>query len=197
MPTQTKDGKPRQMYGVVPPPYEIPPEHLAGSRPEKKEPLFITLMAGYLLIRGGIYLLLALVPWSDKESGVAQFLIAHGTLIFGLLPHSFQPPSGMAAGSPSSAYVTALPVVFGLVGVVYVGCAWKLWSLDRFFTSMIRWAMMFVSLATVAKMAIVLSARFIGTQDAPLSDSMMLAVFLSVVWNLVIFGCFAVCPEPE
>lgn len=196
MSTQPKDVKPRPMHGIVPTPYEIPPEHLAGSRPEKKEPLFISLMAGYLLIRGGFYLLLALVPWSDPESGVAQFLIARGPLVFGLLPQWLQPPSGMAGVSPG-AYANALPFVFGFAGLVYVGSAWKLWSLDRFFTSMIRWGMMFVSLATVARLAIVLSARFIGTENAPLSDSMMLALFVTVVWNLVIFGCFAACPEPE
>ena len=160
-------------------------------------PLFVQLMAAFALCRAVFFLLLALVPWSDPQSSIATFLIARSTLLLSLLPRSLLICQETPDGCSMNSLVKVLPFMFLLVGVVYLFSAWKMWNLDKFWISIIRWAIMFQAGATVVKMMIALSARYIGAAEAPLSDAMRLAIVLMIGWNLLIFGCFAFFPRIE
>jgi len=197
MPVQQKDARPRRMPGTTPPPFEIPPERLPKSTKMKsQQPIFISLICGYLAIRGVVNLLLALVPWGDPESSVATFLGARPAIIFSLLPRMVRPAMAGGAGS-AGAYAQGLPVIFLMFGMIYLACAWKLWNLDKFWVSLIRWVMMFQSGAIVVRTLIFLSARYVGEAEAPLSDEMRAALIIFITWNLVIFFCFAAFPDVD
>jgi magnesium-transporting ATPase (P-type) len=199
MATQQQETKPRRMHGIVPTPLEIPPEHqhLSKGTSSSDLPLFVQLMAAFALCRAVFFLLLALVPWSDPQSSIATFLIARSTLLLSLLPRSLLICQETPDGCSMNSLVKVLPFMFLLVGVVYLFSAWKMWNLDKFWISIIRWAIMFQAGATVVKMMIALSARYIGAAEAPLSDAMRLAIVLMIGWNLLIFGCFAFFPRIE
>jgi hypothetical protein len=196
MAEQQKDVRPRRMHGITPTPFEMPPGLIPESKTKSHQPLFVRLICAYLVIRGGANLLLALVPWGDPESSVASFLSARSAIIFSLLPQSFRPPEVVGVGS-MGAYAQGLPFIFLFVGLIYLACAWKLWNLDKFWVSIIRWGMMFQSGATVLKTMIILSARYVGTVEAPLSEETRMALLLFVTWNLVVFFCFACFPRVE
>jgi hypothetical protein len=49
----------------------------------------------------------------------------------------------------------------------------------------------------VLKTMIVLSARYVGAAEAPLSDAARAALVIFITWNLVIFFCFAFIPRVE
>jgi hypothetical protein len=186
------------MYGVVPPPFEIPPEHLPVSKPRGSEhPLFIRLIVIYVLARAAFYLLLALVPWTDPQSTVASFLIARPSLVLGLIPRMFLLCEGSIQGCVVSRIAQGLPFMFLFLGLVYLFSAWKLWETDKFWTSIIRWGIMFQTGATVVKTIVALSARYVGETEAPLSDGMRLTLFVFIIWNLFIFCCFAYFPSAE
>jgi hypothetical protein len=196
MPEQQKDARPRKMYGITPTPFEMPPDLIPVSKVKFQQPLFVRLMCVYLLIRAGVNLLLALVPWSDPDSSVASFLNARPALVFSLLPREVQPTLAAGVGS-MGAYAQGLPIIFMLFGLIYLASAWKLWNLDKFWVSIIRWGMMFQSGAIVLKTMIRLSARYVGEAEAPLSDETRAALIIFVTWNLVIFFCFAFIPRVE
>jgi hypothetical protein len=141
-------------------------------------------------------LLLALVPWGDPESGLATSLSARPDLIFSLLPRVVQPVLAEGGGS-MGAYAQGLPIIFMLFGLIYLVSAWKLWNLDKFWVSIIRWVMMFQSGAVVLKTMIVLSARYVGEAEAPLSNETRAALVIFIAWNLLIFFCFAAFPRVE
>jgi hypothetical protein len=198
MPTEPRETKPPRMYGVVPTPYEIPPELLPVSKPRGSEhPLFIRLIVIFILAKAGFYLLLALVPWSDPQSDVASFLIARPAFVLGMIPRPLLLCEGAMEGCVVSKLVQGLPIMFLFLGLIYLFSAWKLWDTDKFWTSIIRWGIMFQSGATVVKTIIDLSARYVGGAVAPLSDAMRLALFVFIVWNLFIFCCFAYFPSGE
>jgi hypothetical protein len=196
MSAQQKDSRPRRMHGITPTPFEMPSDLIPMSKAKSQQPLFVRLICAYLLIRAGVNLLLALVPWSDPESGVASFLIARPALIFSLLPREVQPALA-ETGRSVGAYAQGLPFIFLIFGLIYLASAWKLWNLDKFWVSIIRWGMMFQSGAIVLKTMIVLSARYVGEAEAPLPDETRFALIIFVVWNLLIFLCFACIPRVE
>jgi hypothetical protein len=196
MPAQQKVDRPRRMHGITPTPFEMPPDRIPRSTAKSQQPLFICLICGYQLMRGVVNLLLALVPWGDPESSVANFLSSRPNLIFSLLPRQVQPALGVA-GRSMGAYAQGLPIIFLIFGLVYLASAWKLWNLDKFWVSIIRWGMMFQSGAVVLKTMIFLSARYVGEAEAPLSDETRFALILFITWNLVIFFCFAAFPNVE
>jgi len=190
-------ARPPRMHGITPTPYEIPAEHRREStRTGLGLPLFIKVTLGFTLLRAVVYLLLALVPWSDPDSAVAGFFIARPEIVFGAIPRVFQPCVGMS-GLSVGRMVEGLPFIFLGAAGLYLFSAWKLVNLDKFWISIIRWVIMFQSGATVVKLMIALSARFVGAAEAPLSDAMRLAIILTVFWNLIIFGCFAFFPRIE
>ena len=195
MPSQQKDDR-RRMIGITPTPFEMPPDLIPRSKAKSHQPIFIRLICGYMFIKGVVNLLLALVPWGDPESSVTSFLIARPDLIFSLLPREAQPAMA-GAGRSVGAYAQGLPFIFLIFGVIYLASAWKLWNLDKFWISIIRWGMMFQSGAVVLKTMIFLSARYVGEAEAPLSDEMRFALILFITWNLVIFFCFACFPNVE
>ncbi len=193
---QQKDARPRRMHGIAPTPFEMPARLIPESKVKSKRPLFVSLICGYLLIRGGVNLLLALVPWGDPESSVATFLSARPDIIFSLLPRVVRP--ALAAGGESiGAYAQGLPLIFLIFAVIYLASAWKLWNLDKLWVSIIRWAMMFQSGAIMVRTLILLSARYVGEAEAPLSDETRYALLIFITWNLVIFFCFAGFPRVE
>ena len=196
MSAQQKDARPRRMHGITPTPFEMPPDLIPVSKAKSQQPLFVRLICGYQLMRGGVNLLLALVPWGDPESSVASFLSARPALIFSLLPREVQPALAAGVGS-MGAYAQGLPIIFLIFGLIYLASAWKLWNLDKFWVSIIRWVMMFQSGAVVLKTMIILSARYVGEAEAPLPDETRAALLLFVVWNLLIFLCFACFPRVE
>ena len=196
MPEQQKDVRPRRMHGITPTPFEMPPDRIPRSKTKSQQPIFVSLICGYLVIRGVVNLLLALVPWGDAESSIASFLNARPAIIFSLLPREVRPALAAGAGS-AGAYAQGLPLIFLFFGLIYLGCAWKLWNLDKFWVSLIRWGMMFQSGAVVLKTMIALSARYVGEAEAPLSDQTRAALILFITWNLVIFFCFAAFPRVE
>jgi hypothetical protein len=195
MPDQANGTKPPRMHGITH--VDIPAQYMPVSKPSgSKQPLFVTLILAYLLIKAAVCFLLALVPWSDPDSGVATYLSARPALVFGLLPRMFF-PAAATAGISVGRLAEGLPFIFLIVGLLYVASAWKLGTQDKFWISIIRWGLMFAYGATAAKTLIALSARYVGEQEAPLSDSMKLALLISVAWNLIIFCCFAFYPNPE
>jgi hypothetical protein len=196
MPAQQKVDRPRRMHGITPTPFEMPPDRIPRSTAKSQQPLFVRLICGYQLAQGVVNLLLALVPWGDPESSVATFLSSRPNLIFSLLPRQVQPALAVT-GRPMGAYAQGLPIIFLIFGLVYLASAWKLWNLDKFWVSIIRWGMMFQSGAVVLKMMIFLSARYVGEAEAPLSDETRFALILFITWNLVIFLCFAAFPNVE
>ena len=196
MPEQQKDVRPRRMHGITPTPFEMPPDRIPRSKTKSQQPIFVSLICGYLVIRGVVNLLLALVPWGNPESSMATFLSAHPDIIFSLLPRVVR--SALAAGAGSAeAYAQGLPVIFLLFAIYYLFSAWKLWNLDKFWVSLIRWVMMFQSGAIVVRTLIILSARYVGEAEAPLSDETRTALVLFITWNLVICLCFAAFPRVE
>jgi hypothetical protein len=198
MPTQPGETKPPRMHGIVPTPYEIPTEHLPVSKPAKSAmPLFLRLIILFVLAKAGFYLLLALIPWSDPQSDVASFLLARPALVLGMIPRPLLLCEESMQGCVVSRIVHGLPIVFLFLGLIYLFSAWKLFNLDKFWTSIIRWGIMFQTGATVLKTIIALSARYVGETEAPLSDAMRLALFIFVIWNLFIFCCFAYFPSAE
>jgi hypothetical protein len=184
------------MHGITPTPFEMPSDLIPMSKAKSAQPFFVRLICAYLVIRAGVNLLLALVPWSDPDSGVASFLIARPGIIFSLLPREVQPALAVSGGSVG-AYAQGLPIIFLIFGLIYLASAWKLWNLDKFWVSIIRWGMMFQSGAIVLKTMIVLSARYVGEAEAPLPDETRFALIIFVVWNMLIFMCFACFPRVE
>jgi hypothetical protein len=197
MPTQPKDAKPPRMYGVVPTPYEIPPEHLPiSTRPEEKRPLFVRIIVWFCLYKVTVYSFLALVPWTDPKSAVASFLIAKPLIVFSLLPRTYQLPYAFADRT-NDAFLEALPFFFLFLTLVYLFSAWRYWTLNKFWTDLLRFAIMFLHGATVARTLIALSTRYVGAAEAPLSHAMRLSLFIMIVWNFFIFCCFAYYPRIE
>jgi hypothetical protein len=184
------------MHGITPTPFEMPSDLIPVSKTRSQQPLFVRLICAYLLILAVANLLLALVPWGDPESGVATFLIARPGIVFSLLPREVQPALAGGGGSVG-AYANGLPIIFLVFGLIYLICAWKLWNLDKFWVSLIRWGMMFQSGATVLKTMVVLSARYVGEAEAPLPPSTQAALVVFIGWNLLIFFCFACFPRVE
>ena len=86
-----------RMYGITPTPFEMPPGLIPESKAKSQQPIFVSLICGYLVIRGVVNLLLALVPWGNPESSMATFLSAHPDIIFSLLPRVVR--SALAAGA--------------------------------------------------------------------------------------------------
>jgi hypothetical protein len=196
MPAQQKVDKPRRMHGITPTPFEMPADRIPRSTAKSQLPIYVRLICGYQLMRGVVNLLLALVPWGDPESSVASFLSSRPDLIFSLLPRQVQPALAVT-GRPIGAYAQGLPIIFLIFGLVYLASAWKLWTMDKFWVWVIRWGMMFQSGAVVLKTMILLSARYVGEAEAPLSDETRFALIIFITWNLVIFFCFAAFPNVE
>jgi hypothetical protein len=197
MPEQLKDDKPQRMHGIVPTPYAIPKEHLPQRTASgSKQPFFITLLVGYLLLRAGTYIFLALVPWGDPESGLAAFLIAHRALVLDQISMWVR-PSSLNPAEPPAAFLQRAVFLFLLLGLIFLSSAWKMWSLDKFWVSIIRWVMIFLHGATVIQTMIGFSARYVGTSSAPLSGAMRTGLFIDVAWNLLICGFFAFFPDVE
>lgn len=197
MPELLKDAKPQRMHGIVPTPYAIPKEHLPQrTAPGSKQPIYITLIVWYLLLRAGSYIFLALVPWGDPESGMAAFLIAHRALVFDQIS-MWVNPRELNPAEPLAAFFQRAVFLFLVLGLIFLASAWKMWTLDKFWVSIVRWGMVFLHGATVIQTMIELSARYVVGQQAPLSGAMRTALFIDVAWNLLICGLFAMFPDVE
>lgn len=197
MPKEPAIAQPRRMHGVVPTPYAIPQEHLPQRTTQgNRQPVYITLILWYLLIRSGVYFFLALVPWTDPTSNVASFLIAHRTLVFDQISMWVQPAFLNSAESLTAFFQRAV-YLFLLLGLIFLFSAWKMWGLDKFWVSIIRWVMIFLHGATAIQMVIELSARYVVAQPAPLSAAMRAGLFVDFAWNVLLCGCFALFPDVD
>jgi len=127
---------------------------------------------------------------------MATFLIAHRALVFDQIsmwvnPHELNP------AEPLAAFFQRAVFLFLALGLIFLASAWKMWTLDKFWVSIVRWGMIFLHGATVIQTMIELSARYVGGQQAPLSEAMRTALFIDVAWNLLICGFFAMFPDVE
>jgi hypothetical protein len=183
---QLKDDKPRRMYGITPPPYEIPPERLPQPKlPKSKRPFLITLYGGYRLFWAGVSLILALVPWGDPESGLTSYAVAHPALVVDLLPGFLRMllPSFTLGRWSQGAFLLGLPILFSMAAVLYALQGWMLLALSKWW----RWFTMLAAALTVAEIAIGLSARLVGTASRPLSSAALTAVLIIGTWNLLVY----------
>jgi hypothetical protein len=184
------------MYGITPTPYEIPSHRLPEPKLRKSgRPWFISLFAIANLIQGGVYLLLALVPWSDPTSDLASTMISHRDLVFGLLPRFVQ-PSRAINGAAFNHVLPGLSIIFLLLGLIYIFAAWKLWDMDPWWYFIIRWAMMLSALKIVATFALAISADYVVASGPRLiSNTTMLLMMPYIFWNMLIFGYFVSMPD--
>ena len=191
MPTRQNETKPQRVHGIVPTPFEIPPEHLPPRRPESDgRPFLISVAAVYFLIRAVVFLLLALVPWGDPDSGIAKALIANPGFAFSMIPRAFR-PAPVIAGQAPGADAQMLPFIFLALGIICGVLAFKLWTLSARW----RWATMFWStwaLASNVRLILIdLALRSaikseMGVAFPPMPAELQLFLFSSIVWNLLI-----------
>jgi hypothetical protein len=183
------------MYGITPTPNEIPPEHLPKSTtPKSKRPLLISIIAIYYLILAGVSLFLALVPWGNPDSGLANYLTANPSLVFHSIPRMFRPGLGMHGQTPSD-MPQMLPFIFLAVSIFSGLLAFKLWTLSARW----RWAIMFwagYSLCSTLRSLVIYSALR-GAVDIPLPPlpaQYKLALVVSMAWNLLVICYLAFYP---
>ena len=184
------------MYGITPTPYEIPSHRLPEPKlRESGRPWFISLFAIANLIQGGVYLLLALVPWSDPTSDLASTMISHRDLVFGLLPRFVQ-PSRAINGAAFNHVLPGLPVIFLIFGIVYALLGWRLYDMDPWWYFVIRWSMMFNSGYIVVKLMIAISADYVvASGPRMVSEAALVYLLPAIGWNLLIFCYFAMMPD--
>jgi hypothetical protein len=194
MPTEQQEARPKRMHGIVPTPYEIPSElKPAPAKPRNPRPLMITIVSWYFFARAVVSLLLAIVPWGDPDSAVANYLTASPSL-FGMLPRSFR-PNPLLGHATQTNFVQALPFVFLATAVLFGLLAWKLWTLSNRW----RWATMFWSayalFSTVRFVMLDTMVRsVVDIPLPPLPEQVKLALFANVVWNLLILCYLAFYP---
>jgi hypothetical protein len=183
------------MHGITPTPFEIPPERLPKTTKTKsKRPLLISIVAIYYMIQTGICLLLALVPWGDPDSAIANFLTAHSSLVFHSIPRMFRPGMEIPGQAPGAMF-QMLPFVFLLVGVLSGLLAFKLWTLSARW----RWATMFwaaYSLCSTLRFLLIY-AVLTSAVDVPLPPmpaQYKLALMMSMSWNLFVICYLAFYP---
>jgi len=201
MPMLQKDVKPPRMHGITPTPLEIPPELLPEHKPPKsKRPLLISVVAMYIFIWAGIYLLLALVRWGNPQSELASYMLAHRELIFHLLPVFFLVYPHQSDGS-QAVFIQILPYMFLLMGLVSSFVAWKLWNLDSFWFFFIRCVLILESGQTALGLMIYMhSVRHPGAalQSLPVLAFPVLVqipFFVYLFWNLWLFFYMSFDPK--
>ena len=176
-------SKPRpRMYGITPTPMEIPKDRLPQPTARKSSRHWLmTLMILSNLLHCAVYLFLAMVPWSDPDSDLAAILIAHPTVVFGVLPKIIQPSmDSMAMTGVTIHHVLAgLPVIFLLLAIYFGVAAWKLFAMDPWWYFIIRWSMMCNSGYIVVKYLIAISGEFL-VSAAPRMISNQTMVYLTV-----------------
>jgi hypothetical protein len=118
---------PQQMKGIVPPPYPIPERNdkPRNVRPQVKVPLLIRLFAWLCFLRGGVFLVFALIVGLAPDSSTTAYLGTH----FDSTPKLISPE-----------------FVFYFIAVVYCVVGWRWYCRDW----RARWVAMFMSGATVA-----------------------------------------------
>jgi hypothetical protein len=194
MPEPRTTAKPK-MHGITPTPFEMPPGHLPEQViPKSKRPLLISIVAIYYLIKAGVSLLLALVPWGDPESDLASYLTANSSLLFHSMPHMLWPSRDMP-NQTATAYLQALPVVFLVTGVISGLVAYKMWTLS----SRWRWGVMLwsgYSLCSTVRALVILSIirSAIDIPLPPVSAELKAALLVSMAWNLLVVCYLAFYP---
>lgn len=184
------------MHGITPPPFEIPPERLPQPKKQKSgRPRLLSFFAIMNLIQGVVFLLLAMVPWTDPDSSIAAVLIAHHQLVFGLFPRFIQPAMGMDGVSVTNV-LPGLAVIFLILAVYYILAAWKLWDMDPYWYFIIRWSLMCSAGYTVAKFFVAILADYtVAAGPRLISDGTIALMAPVIAWNLVVLGYFALSPE--
>ena len=190
MPTELQPTKRPRMHGYHETPFEIPAEHLPVAKAEKSpRPILISILACFYAFQAFILLCLAMVPWGDPDSGIATWLLARPTLVFSLIPKSYQ-PSPFLDASERAAYISGLPVFFLVLAILTLVMAWRLWAL----TYWLRWATMFYAGARVLKIVLALSTIGVTSTAVPISPAMKTYLVLTMGWNILVFGYLAFYP---
>ncbi|MGA3081783.1 MAG: hypothetical protein ABSD44_10425 [Terracidiphilus sp.] len=196
MATPPMPPKPPRMHGITPPPHAIPTEILPPPAKQKsKRPWLLSLFILSNFFHSAVYLALAAVPWSDPQSGLATTLIAHPTLVFGVLPKMVQPSMGVV-GASLNRVLPGLPVVFLFLAILYALAGWRLYDMDPWWYFLVRWGMMCNSGYIVVKFMLAMSADyFVSGGPRLMSDETMLLLIPVMGWNLLIVLYFAMMPD--
>ena len=166
----------KQIKGIVPPPLKMPEEmkgqrsRMAVRKASKVEvPLVITLFAWYCFLRTAVFLLFALILGIAPETPPALLIVTHFNPV---------PPPIPAEGG------------FYVLAIVYAWIGWRWFTRDW----RARWAAMFISGATAAKVAINLFADRVAGNPTPISPGQYEAILLAIGWNLLICCYLAFYP---
>lgn len=167
---------PKDIKGIVRPPMEMPAE-LQGQRsrlavrqtPKAAVPLLITLFAWYCFLRTVVFVIFALIVGIAPDSSISHFLGTH----FNPVP----PPI------PAEGAFYVLAVLYGVIGWRWITRDWRA-----------RWAAMFMSGATAAKIAVNLIADRAAGNPTPISPMQSQVIFLAIVWNVLVCCYLAFYP---
>jgi len=167
---------PGEIKGIVRPPLQMP-EEMRGQRsrlavrkdPKVEVPLLITLFAWYCFLRVGIFVLFALIVGIVPDTPVAQFIATR-------LDPVPQP-------IPAEGAFYVLAILYALVGWRWMTRDWKA-----------RWAAMFMSGATAAKIAVALIVDRAAGDQAPISSGAYQAIWLVLAWNVLVCCYLAFYP---
>jgi hypothetical protein len=167
---------PGEIKGIVRPPLKMPEElqgqrsRLAVKQPPKQEvPLLITLFAWYCFLRTFLFVIFALIVGIGPDSPPGQFIATHLDPV---------PPPIPAEGA---FYVLA--ILYAMIGWRWITRDWRA-----------RWAAMFMSGATAAKIAIGLFADRAAGNPTPISPTHQQAIVLAILWNLLVCCYLAFYP---
>jgi len=180
----------KEIKGIVRPPMEMPAElqgqrsRLAGRKAAPVEvPLLITLFAWYCFLRAAAFVVFALIVGIAPESATAQFVAAHFNPIPPPRPPIYAPHGPVAPSIPPEAAFYGLAILYAVVGWRWFTRDWRA-----------RWAAMFISGATAAKIAVDLMADRATGDPTPMSPAQNQAILLAIVWNVLICCYLAFYP---
>ncbi len=182
----------KEIKGIVRPPMEMPAE-LQGQRSQmavrksaKAEvPLLITLFAWYCFLRAGILVVFALIVGIAPESALAQLVANHFNPMPPPQPPAFavHHPISMAPTIPPEAVFYGFAILYAIVGWRWLARDWRA-----------RWAAMFISGATAAKIVVDWIADRAAGNPAPMSPAQNQGILLAIVWNVLICCYLAFYP---
>lgn len=182
----------KEIRGNVRPQMQMPAE-LQGQRsrlavrqaPKVEVPLLITLFAWYCFVRSGTFVVFALIVGIAPDSPTAQFIASH----FNPVPPPRPPEYGMHHSTSLLPAIPPEPVFYGLA-ILYAMVGWRWIRRDW----RARWAAMFFSGATAAKLAINwIADRAAGSASPPIPTQDQ-AIAVVIVWNVLVCCYLAFYP---
>jgi hypothetical protein len=165
-----------EIKGIVRPPLKMP-EELQGQRsrlavkqtPKVEVPLLITLFAWYCFLRTFVFVVFALIIGIAPDALPAQFIATRLNPV---------PPPIPAEGA------------FYVLAILYAMIGWRWMTRDW----RARWAAMFMSGATAAKIAINLFADRAAGNPTPIPARQQDAILVAIAWNVLVCCYLAFYP---